>query len=179
MKLFDIEVKNLKELEQTLTSYDVPRPYSVAVEALVFDSSSKWILMERGPGCRDEIGKLEGIGGRFEDDSNFKDALKREISEEVGDNAQINILDFFEVRRDTVEVPGSKTEKKHWIIVSFICVHKAGELKICEPTKNNGFFHVSIDEVDPSSLSSSAASALLSLRAAWSGVKEKISGELT
>ena len=175
MKLFDTEVRNLKELEATLASYDVPRPFSVAVEALVFDTSCKWILMERGSGCRDEIGKLEGIGGRFEDDSSFEDALKREISEEVGDDALINIIDFFEVRRDTVDVPGSIDNKKHWIIISFICIHKSGELKICEPTKNNGFFHVSIDEVNPSSLSSSAESALVSLRLAWSDIKRKIS----
>lgn len=174
MRLFSEEVKNFDELEEVLSNRnDVPKPYSVAVEALVFDSSDNWILMERGPGCRDEIGKLEGIGGRVENDSDFRSALKREIVEEVGNNARIDILRFFEARKDTVEVPNSLiNEKKHWVIISYICFLRSGELVISEPEKNHGFIRVSIEEIDPFKLSSSAASALISLKRSKSEIKK-------
>lgn len=168
MRVSDREVNNIQELEIELACKDkIPEKYAVAVEALVFDKNGKWILMERGLGCRDEVGKLEGIGGKFEedDDKNFISALKREIVEEVGSEAQIDILKFFEVRKDTVG-------EKNWIIISYICIHRFGELRICEPTKNNGFIHLEIDEIDPIRLSSSAASALRSLKTEWSDVKE-------
>jgi ADP-ribose pyrophosphatase YjhB (NUDIX family) len=165
--LSNYKVETLQDLENIISNWnDIPEKYSVAVEGLVFDLSNNWILMKRGQGCRDEIGKLEGIGGRFDDDKDFRSALKREISEEVGDDANIEILSFFEIRKDTVESPISK-EQKHWIIVSFICLLKSGNLKIMEPQKNSGFITLLPQNAVASELSSSAASAALSLQEKW------------
>jgi ADP-ribose pyrophosphatase YjhB (NUDIX family) len=173
MRLSTQPVNNLEELESILSSRnDFPRPYSVAVEALLFDQSGNWIMVTRGPASKDEVGKLEGIGGRFENEPDFQTALKREIVEEVGDDARIDILRPFEIRTDTVELANSPMkEKKHWIIVSYICCLRSGEVQVREPTKNSGFVRVPVDRVDVGKLSSSAQTALKSLRSEWAQVK--------
>ena len=173
MKLFDHrEPQSLADLEQLLVDCeDVPRPYSVAVECLLFDSDGRWILMERGPGCRDEIGKFEGIGGRVEDKGDMRSELRREIAEEVGNDADVEILRFFEVRKDTVTVEkdGQETQN-HWLIVSYIGFLKGGELQICEPHKNLGYKRFSLKEIVPTDLSSSTRSAHSSLQSSWPDV---------
>ena len=129
-------LRDWEDLDGFLASRsDSPRPLSVAVEGLIFDENFQWILHERGEGARDEVGKLEGIGGRFEGEATFRDTLEREIREEVGLKAQIEILGNFEVRLDTVVVPDSNKER-HWVIVSHLCRLIGGELEIREPHKN-------------------------------------------
>lgn len=177
MRIIAEEPRDLEHLEQLLADRtDVPRPYSVAVEAIIFDPEWHWVLMERGPGCRDEIGKLEGVGGRVSGiDADFRSALKRELSEEVGDDAYIEILRFFEVRSDTVHVPGSSSgDVRHWIIVSYICFFRSGVMQVREPLKNVGFFRVSIASIDPSRLSSSSVSALKSLHVEWPDIMQTL-----
>lgn len=172
MRLFTGKVRNIEELEKKLSKTEnVPQKYSVAVEALIFDAAGRWILMERGADCRDEIGKLEGIGGKFENDPNFREALAREIREEVGDEANIEILNYFETRKDTVYVNDSP---KHWIIVSYLCLLKSGELKICEPGFNKGFYRYFPDEIQPAKLSSSAKAAFESIKKDYPLIKDSI-----
>jgi 8-oxo-dGTP pyrophosphatase MutT (NUDIX family) len=176
MRVYTEEVSTLQDLESALRGRDdIPRPYSVAVEGLVFDRDFRWILMKRGKGCRDEIGKLEGIGGGFENDANFRSALEREIKEEVGTHADIRIISFFEVRKDTVDVPGSAGNmKKHWIIVSFICFLHGGQLRIVEPAKNEGFVFKQLDAIDKAELSSSAMAAFNSLLPEWDRIRRSV-----
>lgn len=134
------------------------------MEALIFSDEGKLLLHKRGKGCRDEIGKLEGIGGRFEEsDETFLSALKREIREEVGEEAQIEMTSFFEVRKDTIR-DMKNNQEQHWIIISYLCKYLRGELKIMEPHKNEGFFFVDLSTVDEKILSSSTVSALQSLK---------------
>lgn len=177
MRIFSDEVKTLGELENALKGQnDIPCHYSVAVEGLVFDHNFRWILMRRGKKCRDEIGKLEGIGGRFEKDKDFKTALMREIREEVGTQANIRIISFFEVRKDTVDIPYStNNEKNHWIIVSFICFFQGGQLQVVEPEKNEGFVFKQLDSIDKAELSSSSKAAFESLLSEWNRIKSLIS----
>jgi 8-oxo-dGTP pyrophosphatase MutT (NUDIX family) len=176
MRVYAEEVTTLQDLEGAFRGRDdIPRPYSVAVEGLVFDRDFRWILMKRGKGCRDEIGKLEGIGGSIEKDADFPSALKREIREEVGTQADIRIVSFFEVRKDTVDVPGSAGHmKKHWIIVSFICFLHSGQLQIVEPEKNEGFVFKQMDAIDREELSSSAKAAFNSLLPEWDRIRRSI-----
>ena len=167
-------LRDWEDLDGFLASRsDSPRPLSVAVEGLIFDENFQWILHERGEGARDEVGKLEGIGGRFEGEATFRDTLEREIREEVGLKAQIEILGNFEVRLDTVVVPDSNKER-HWVIVSHLCRLIGGELEIREPHKNRGYHRVSVWDVEPEKLSSSSRAALLSLRAEWDVVKRRL-----
>jgi ADP-ribose pyrophosphatase YjhB (NUDIX family) len=175
MRLTDRGFEDLDELEDFLDRCDeAPEDYSVAVEGLIFDEKFRWILMERGEACRDEVGKLEGIGGGYEyQDRNFVEGLKREIREEAGEEAEIEVLDSFEVRKDRVE-DLEQEEERNWIIVSFICLLKSGQLEIREPEKNRGFHRLNFDEFKEEELSSSAKSAYSSLQKEWEEVKEKI-----
>lgn len=163
MYLSKKSVRNIEELKKELSSIEnIPSEYSIAVEGLIFSSNLEWILMKRGKGCRDEIGKLEGVGGRLKNDNTFIEALQREIQEEVGENAEIIILSFFEIRKDTVwDVRLNK--EKNWIIISFVCSYKNGELKIMEPTKNDGFFFKKLSDINVNELSSSSCSAYQSI----------------
>lgn len=103
MRLLDNEPQNRDELVMMLKNKPgMPDEYSIAVEGLVFNSNYEWILEHRGGKACDEVGKYEGIGGRFENDKSFREALEREIREEVGDDADIRILRFLEVKHDIV-----------------------------------------------------------------------------
>lgn len=176
MRITAEEVRNRKELEKMVSKRDeVPDEFSIAAEAIIFDQDKQWLLMKRGPACRDEIGKLEGIGGSVEDqDETFQDTVKREIREEAGDDVEVEIIDFFEVRKDTVEPAQTDGDEKHWIIVSFICQLKSGDPKIMEPEKNTGYYRKSINEVDTEKLSSSSKSAVQSLKENWDSVERKL-----
>ena len=178
MRVLEREVEDLEELGREVENKEeIPSEYHIAVESLLFDRDLNWILMKRGPGCRDEIGKLEGVGGQVEGNENFKEALRREISEEVGDKADIEVLNFFEVRRD---IPNSKEDKEEfWLVVSFLCLLRSGDLKIKEPEKNKGFHHVNVHEIDSEKLSSSASSALRSIREEWPEIKSKLRSHMS
>src|SRR5699024_3176477 len=96
MNLFSDEVKNMDELKQKLkNNRNIPKEYEVAVIVYAFDKDNKIIFQRRGPGCRDERFKLETIGGRVkQNDIDFRSALQREIVEEVGSDADIEIKEF-------------------------------------------------------------------------------------
>ena len=176
MRLLDTEPKTKEELLEELRRIEVPiDEYSIAVEGLVFNNDSQWIMMHRGGKARDEIDKLEGIGGRFENEPTFREALLREIKEEVGGDADIRIVGFLEVKHDTVtKIEEGVERKKHWIVVSYLCKHMGGTLKIMEPHKCIDFVYIDELDVDPSRLSSSAQKSLKTLREKWSSVKKSL-----
>ncbi|MBD9490502.1 NUDIX hydrolase [Ensifer sp. ENS11] len=112
-----------------------------AVEGLVFNGARQAVLIERGLMCRDNIGLLEGIGGECRAGEGFRDALRREIEEEVGAAAIIDIERFSHVRLQDERERG--TEKvTQWAVASYVCRWISGPLMITEPTKNSGFHFV-------------------------------------
>lgn len=143
------EPKDMQELKEILKdNKTIPNKFYVAVESNIFDKDNKWIFMRRGPGCKDGRFKLEGIGGGVEEtDNNFREALRREISEEAGDEAKIEIKRFLFARTEEV-FDLHKKENKFWIILSYIGKLKSGELQIKEKTKNLGYERYAINEID-------------------------------
>ncbi|MGV2068780.1 NUDIX domain-containing protein [Agrobacterium sp. 22-226-1] len=91
-----------------------------AVEGLVLNDEGQAILIKRGPMFRDNIGLLEGIGGQCNNAGRFRDALHREIEEEVGTAAVIEIDRFSHVRLQH-EGEGASGAGANWIVVSYIC----------------------------------------------------------
>lgn len=64
----------------------------VGVIAHIETLDGKVLLQQRGIKSRDENGLFEDIGGKVEDtDKTFRDAMIREISEEVGNNIQYEL----------------------------------------------------------------------------------------
>lgn len=157
MELFFKEVNNMKELDEELKkSKKVIENYEVAVIVYAFDKENKIIFQRRGPGCRDEKLKLETIGGRVkEDDINFKSALHREIVEEVGEDANIEIEEFItSTYAKTFDERYNK--EQNWIYLVYKGYLKSGKLKIAEPDKCLGYERYKIGEVNQNELSNGA-----------------------
>ena len=156
MELFHEEVFNTNDLNKKIINYNISNDYKVAVIVFAFDSNNRIIFQRRGPECRDERFKLETIGGRVkETDANFREALKREITEEVGNNAEIEITDFIVSTHNKTH--DNRTQKEQdWIYLVYRGELKSGELEISEPTKCLGYERYKIGEIDINELSKGA-----------------------
>lgn len=157
MQLFTHEINNMKQLEEELRKYkEISKDYEVAVILCAFDKNNKIIFQRRGPGCRDERLKLETIGGRVkEQDINFRNALNREIIEEVGEEANIEIEEFITATYG-VTFDNRCNKEQEWVYLVYKGCLKSGELKIEEPDKCLGYERYKIGEVDENELSSGA-----------------------
>lgn len=157
MKLFSKEVKDMNELNEVLkNNNEISKEYEVAVIVYAFDSENKIVFQRRGLGCRDEQLKLETIGGRVkESDIDFRTALQREITEEVGTDADIELKDFIVATyAKTFDVRNNK--EQDWIYLVYKGNLKGGELKIAEPNKCLGYEKYKIGEVNENELSNGA-----------------------
>ncbi len=146
--LFTDEVNTPKELTKYLKDHNINIPsYRPAVIALIVDQDNRILLQRRGPKSRDEQFKLEDIGGAYEeDDLTFRAAMNREIREEVGENAKINI-DFF-VGTFLINKFDSRTNKNvNWLFLLYKCTYKGGTLCIAEPGKCVGYEFYKYEEL--------------------------------
>lgn len=157
MRLFNDEVKDMQELREILKdNKDIPNDYQVAVIVYAFDRDDRIIFQRRGPGCRDERFKLETIGGRVKtSDLDFKSALKREIVEEIGTEANIELEEF--VTATYAKTFDNRYNKEQtWIYIVYKGKLLGDELKIAEPDKCLGYERYKIGEVDENELSNGA-----------------------
>ncbi len=157
MKLFEDEVKDMKELSKVLeNNNEISKEYEVAVIIFVFDKENRIIFQRRGPGCRDERLKLEMIGGRVKNsDIDFKSALNREITEEVGIDADVEIEEFI-ISTYARTFDNRYNKEQDWIYIVYKGSLKSGELKIAEPEKCLGYERYKIGEVNENELSNGA-----------------------
>jgi len=157
MKLFSQEVKDTKELQKVLQAHqEVEEEYKVAVILYAFDSQGRIIFQRRGPGCSDERMKLESIGGKVQaDDPDFRSALQREITEEVGEKADISI-DEFVVSTYAKTFDQKRNKEQAWVYLAYKGTLKSGELQITEPEKNLGYERYKKGELDEAELSKGA-----------------------
>lgn len=154
MKLFSKEVKDMNELKEVLkNNNEISKEYEVAVIVYAFDLENKIVFQRRGLGCRDEQLKLETIGGRVKkSDIDFRTALQREITEEVGTDADIELEEFIvSTYAKTFDV--RKNKEQDWIYLVYKGILKGGELKIAEPNKCLGYERYKIGEVNENELS--------------------------
>lgn len=105
----------------------------IGVIAHIETEDGKILLQQRGKKSRDENNRYEDIGGEVEHtDKSFRDAIVREIREEVGNDIQYQIV-------------GSKAighwQKKdiNWIFIIYSIKYLSGKLQIMEPEKCLGF----------------------------------------
>ena len=157
MRLNIKEVNNINELKKALENNTyIPNDFQVAVIVYAFDKENKIIFQRRGMGCRDERLKLETIGGRVkEEDLDFRTALKREIVEEVGENAVINIEEFITATFATT-FDNRYNKEQSWVYMVYKGVLESGELEIAEPDKCIGYERYKMGEVDETELSRGA-----------------------
>ena len=131
---------------------DIPE-YRLAVIVVLKDKDNNIILQRRGPKSRDEHNKLEDIGGALEDtDINLIEGLYREIREEVGDLAQIEIKDFVgAVLEPKYDIRTNSTV--NWLFCIYNGLYLGGELLINEPGKCLGYEFYKYDELPTDELS--------------------------
>lgn len=172
MELNIKEPKDEKELiEMVSNMIEIPEKIYIAVEANIFSKDKKLIYHRRGPKCKTGRFKLEGIGGRVEEsDLTFRDAIKREISEEVGSKANISIKKFLYARTEIV-LDLEKNINKFWIIMSYIATLEDGELKVMEKEKNLGYERYRLEEIDINELSQPAKSSYEKIKENWDKIK--------
>ena len=134
--LFTDEVKNMNELIEKISELDTNLDkIKVAVVCFVFDKNNNLILNRRGPGARDEIGKLQALGGSVNSqDIDFRDALKRELKEEGGSSSTVIIDSFIGAQIDG-KVDKHTGEYIDWIILGYKGILVDGELINAEPDR--------------------------------------------
>lgn len=172
MELFTQEIKDMKELQEILKEkQEIPADYKVAVIVYAFDNENKIIFQRRGLGCRDERFKLETIGGKVkESDSDFRTALHREVVEEVGKEANIEIEEFV-TSTYTTTFDNRCHKEQSWIYLVYKGILKSGELKITEPDKCLGYEKYKIGEVDENELSKGAKELYKIISTKYSNLK--------
>lgn len=129
-----------KSLRKYIKEKNIEMPeYRLAVIALLCDLEGNIILQRRGNTARDESGKLAEIGGAVEKkDKTLRAALKRELTEEVGKNAEISIDDFISGILQTKFDPRTNQDV-NWLFLTYKCTLKKGQLKCNEQGKSIGY----------------------------------------
>ena len=96
------------------------------------------------------------IGGRVKNsDIDFKYALNREITEEVGIDADVEIEEFI-ISTYARTFDNRYNKEQDWIYIVYKGSLKSGELKIAEPEKCLGYERYKIGEVNENELSNGA-----------------------
>jgi len=115
----------------------------VSVITMCHDGQGKYLISQRGPGCKDEQGAWEPCGGgSVEPHESLEDAVRREIKEECGGNAtDITFMGFREVFR---EIDGKKS---HWVAFDYKAQVDPKDVSITEPDKCTELRWCAIDEI--------------------------------
>lgn len=161
--LFTSEVRTKEELIDKITSLpDAPElnDVKIGVICFIFDKDGKVVLNRRGAGARDDIGKLQALGGSINDSDpdDFRMSMMRELKEEAG-VTDVSIDSFVGCIVD------SKYDKNAMKIIDWVILAYAGhvgvqELKNMEPERCIGFEHLDINSVNYDDLGETAASFL-------------------
>lgn len=100
----------------------------VGVGAAIFNDEGKLFITKRGKKAKNERGKWEIPGGGVEFGETFKEAIVREIKEEVG--VEIEVIELLGICDHIIPL-----EKQHWVSPTYICKIVKGKPKILEPEK--------------------------------------------
>lgn len=105
----------------------------VGVIAHIETEDGKILLQQRGTKSRDDNGLFEDVGGKVEDtDQTFRDAIIREISEEVGDNIQYEL-------GQSIGIGHWQKSGINWIFIIYPVLYIGGALARLEPEKCTGY----------------------------------------
>lgn len=130
----------------------------IAVEALIFMPDGRLLLEKRGPACKDEIGKLEGVGGQVKGFNDLLEALRWEIRQELGADAvgfkvsidrllEVRCVQFDEVAADSATKQVVAKRPQDWVVVSYLCRALEGTPIIGEEDKIEELVYLTLDEL--------------------------------
>ena len=103
----------------------------VGVGALIFDARGQVLLAKRGEGAQSQQGLWECPGGSVEFGEKHREALIREMSEELG--VEIEITGLLNIADDIFEDGGQRC---HWLSPNYICVITKGTPTVPEAERN-------------------------------------------
>lgn len=150
--IFKDEVRNVDELVAKLIDIDSLKKIKVAVVCFIFNKQGQVILNRRGPGARDDVGKLQAVGGSVnKSDVEFLSALKREVLEETGNN-DIKIGKFIGAYHDR-KMDNETKEIVDWIILGYIGILESGSLINVEENRSVDFETFNLNDINPEELS--------------------------
>ena len=150
--IFKDEVRNVDELVAKLIDIDSLKKIKVAVICFIFNKQCQVILNRRGPGARDDVGKLQAVGGSVnKSDADFLSALKREVLEETGNN-NIKIDKFIGAYHDR-KMDNETKEIVDWIILGYVGILESGSLINVEKNRSVDFETFSLNDINPEELS--------------------------
>ena len=113
----------------------------LAVVIHIQNDEGKILLQQRGEKSNGDRGLYEDIGGKLEEyDATFKDAIKRELEEEVGRDIKLNISDSIGIFR-------SFKDNVNWIFIVYFGQYLSGEFKIMEKEKCLGYKFFTYEEL--------------------------------
>lgn len=111
-----------------MTKFNYPNK-KIGVIVHIEDKDEKILLQQRGIQSRDENGLYENVGGSLEnDDKDFKSAIIREMKEEMGCDANVEIS-------DAIGIYHVCKKDINWIFIIFYGKYIDGQIKIMEPDK--------------------------------------------
>lgn len=155
--LFKDEVNNVDELKVKLKEIDFNLEYKMGVIGMITDNDGKVIYQRRGSKANGDNNMLSDVGGAVEDyDANFKDAMLRELHEEVGNDVNVEIEYFMcALLKNYFDNKLGKRINRIFFVYKMKLID--GEFKINEPGKALGYEKFNInsipkDEVMESSL---------------------------
>ncbi len=118
----------------------------VGVGAAIFNEEGKFLITKRGKKAYNERGKWEIPGGSVEFGETFKQAIIREIKEEL--DIEIEVLELLGLTDHII-----LEEKQHWVAPTYICKIIKGKPKILEKDKCEEFDWFTIKEAEKLELS--------------------------
>ena len=118
----------------------------VGVGAVIFNNKGEVLITKRGKKAKNEKGKWEIPGGGVEFGETLKEALMREMKEEL--DIEIEIIELLGVYDHII-----RDEKQHWVSPTFICKIAKGIPKILEPEKCEAIGWFSLDQAQSLDLS--------------------------
>ena len=127
----------------------------IGVIAHIEDENGRILLQQRGVKSRDENGLYEDVGGSVENsDVDFKSAIIREMQEEMGKDANIELL-------DSTGIYHCCKNNTNWIFVIFKGKYIDGDINIMEPEKCMGYKFFTYEEAVNSNLVSKSCRFLI------------------
>lgn len=118
----------------------------IGVIAHIEDELGNILLQQRGIKSRDENGLYEDVGGSLDDtDKDFKSAIIREMKEEMGNEANVeisNLIGLYHVQKNDT----------NWLFIIFYGKYIDGKIKIMEPDKCLGYKFFTYEEAQDSNI---------------------------
>jgi 3',5'-cyclic AMP phosphodiesterase CpdA/ADP-ribose pyrophosphatase YjhB (NUDIX family) len=137
-------IRSLDELKAYLKAQRLDATgYRIAVEALIFDANGRLLLQERGIDARDEVGKLEGVGGTAFSDQ-LLDCIHHYVREEIGASVKVQVDELLEVRPSRFV---ERDEPADWVVVSYLCRLVEGEPEVVDSSKTASLHWLALAEL--------------------------------